>query len=243
MKKFMDENFLLQTKTADQLFQEHAKKLPIYDYHCHLSAKEIAEDINFDNIGQAWLAEDHYKWRAMRANGIAERFCTGDASDYEKFEKWAITIPMTIRNPLYHWTHLELQRFFNVETLLSLKTCKEIYDKCSTLLKTPEYSVRSMMKKMNVKIVCTTDDPLDSLQYHQKIKNDGFEVKVLPTFRPDKAMAVNNSTTYSNYVEKLSEVSFIKIKDFSTLMDAIDQRHGFFHDFGCRLSRRGVSFC
>ena len=238
----MDEDFLLQTKTAIQLFHEHAKNMPIYDYHCHLSAKEIAEDIRFDNIGQAWLAGDHYKWRAMRTNGIAEKYCTGNALDYEKFEKWAETIPMTLRNPLYHWTHLELQRFFNINSLLSLKTCKEIFDDCSTLLKTPEYSVRSIMKKMNVKIVCTTDDPIDSLQYHQKIKDDGFEIKVLPTFRPDKAMAVNDNTTYIDYVDQLSEASNIKIKDFSSLMDAINERHGFFHDFGCRLADHGVEY-
>lgn len=242
MKKFMDENFLLQTQTAIELFHEHAKKMPIYDYHCHLSAKEIAEDINFDNLGQAWLAGDHYKWRAMRTNGITEKYCTGDASDYEKFGKWAETIPMTLRNPLYHWNHLELQRFFNIDTLLSPKTCKEIYDKSSTLLKAPEFSVRNIMRKMNVKIVCTTDDPIDSLQYHQKIKNDGFEIKVLPTFRPDKAMAVKNSSTYIKYIKKLSEVSNINVKDFSSLMEAIDNRHGFFHDFGCRLADQGVEY-
>jgi len=242
MKKFMDENFLLQSQTAIKLFHEHAKKMPIYDYHCHLSAKEIAEDINFDNIGQAWLAGDHYKWRAMRTNGIAEKYCTGDASDYEKFEKWAETVPMTIRNPLYHWNHLELQRFFNINALLSPETCKEIYDKSSALLKTPEYSVRNIMKKMNVKIVCTTDDPADSLQYHQKIKNDGFEIKVLPAFRPDKAMAVNNTSIYIKYLKKLSEVSNTKINDFSSLMDAIDKRHGLFHDFGCRLADHGVEY-
>ena len=242
MKEFMDENFLLQTKTAQKLFHEHAKDMPIYDYHCHLSAKEIAEDIKFDNIGQAWLAGDHYKWRAMRTNGVSEKYCTGDASDYEKFEKWAETIPMTIRNPLYHWTHLELQRFFNINSILSPNTCKEIYEKSSELLNSPEYSVRNIMKMMNVKIICTTDDPVDSLEHHQKIKEGGFEVKVLPTFRPDKAMAVNKLDSYNEYMKKLIKVSKIKIRDFSSLIEAIDKRHGFFHDLGCRIADHGVEY-
>ena len=242
MKEFMDENFLLQTKTAQELFHEHAKDMPIYDYHCHLSAKEIAEDIKFDNIGQAWLAGDHYKWRAMRTNGISEKYCTGDASDYEKFEKWAETIPMTIRNPLYHWTHLELQRFFNINSILSPNTCKEIYEKSSELLNSSEYSVRNIMKMMNVKIICTTDDPVDSLEHHQKIKEEGFEVKVLPTFRPDKAMAVNNLDSYNEYIKKLIKASKIKIHDFSSLIEAIDRRHGFFHDIGCRIADHGVEY-
>ena len=238
----MDENFLLQTKTAQKLFHEHAKDMPIYDYHCHLSAKEIAEDIKFDNIGQAWLAGDHYKWRAMRTNGVSENYCTGDASDYEKFEKWAETIPMTIRNPLYHWTHLELQRFFNINSILSPNTCKEIYEKSSELLNSPEYSVRNIMKMMKVKIICTTDDPVDSLEHHQKIKEGGFEVKVLPTFRPDKAMAVNKLDSYNEYMKKLIKVSKIKIRDFSSLIEAIDRRHGFFHDLGCRIADHGVEY-
>ncbi len=240
MKEFMDENFLLQTETARSLYHDHAKNMPIFDYHCHLPVKEIAEDTNFDNLGQAWLAGDHYKWRAMRSNGVSEKYCTGNASDHEKFEKWAETVPMTIRNPLYHWTHLELQRIFNLKTILSPKTCKEIFDHCTTLLKTSEYSIRNLMRKMNVKLVCTTDDPVSLLKHHQKIRNDGFEIKVLPTFRPDKAMAINNGATYLEYIKKLSKVSDCKINDFFTLMNAIESRHEFFHENGCRVADHGI---
>jgi glucuronate isomerase len=240
MKKFLDENFLLQTETARNLYYEHAEKMPIFDYHCHLSAKAIADDICFDNIGQAWLAGDHYKWRLMRANGIAEKFCTGEATDYEKFEKWAETVPMAIRNPLYHWTHLELQRYFNINDLLNPKTCKFIYDHCSKLLQSPEFSVRNLLIKMKVKVICTTDDPIESLDYHKKIKEDGFQVKVLPTFRPDKAMNVNNSANYNIYISKLGEISGIDIKDFSSLMKALEIRHKYFHDIGCRIADHGI---
>lgn len=238
----MDENFLLQTKTAEYLYHKHAKKMPIFDYHCHLPVKVIAEDICFNNLGQAWLAGDHYKWRAMRSNGIAEKYCTGNATDYEKFEKWAETVPMTIRNPLYHWTHLELQRYFNIDDLLNPNTCKKIYDYCSALLKTPEFSVRNLLLKMNVSVICTTDDPIDSLEFHKEIKDDGFKIKVFPTFRPDKAMAVNDSATYKKYILRLSEVSSIEIKDFSSLMEAINIRHGHFHEIGCRIADHGIEY-
>ncbi len=240
MKKFMDENFLLQTETARELYHEFAKTKPIFDYHCHLPVKDLADDICYDNIGQAWLAGDHYKWRLMRSNGIAEKFCTGDASDYEKFEKWAKTVPMSIRNPLYHWTHLELQRFFNIDDLLSPKTCKKIYNQCSELLQSSEFSVRNLLIKMNVKVICTTDDPTDSLEYHKRIKNDAYSVKVIPAFRPDKAMAINNFTHFINYISKLSEVSNIEIEDFSSLINAIDSRHKYFHDMGCRIADHGI---
>ena len=242
MKGFIDKNFLLQTETARDLYHEFAENKPIFDYHCHLPVKDLADDICYDNIGQAWLAGDHYKWRLMRSNGIAEKFCTGDATDYEKFEKWAETIPMAIRNPLYHWTHLELQRYFNSETLLSPKTCKKIYDQCSALLHSPEFSVRNLLLKMNVKLICTTDDPIDSLEYHKKIKDDGYDVKVFPTFRPDKAMAVEKTAQYINYIAKLSEISGIEIKSFSSLIDALDIRHKYFHDMGCRIADHGISF-
>ena len=214
--------------------------MPIFDYHCHLPVKDIANDICFDNIGQAWLAGDHYKWRLMRTNGIAEKFCTGDATDYEKFEKWAETVPIAIRNPLYHWTHMELQRYFNMSDLLNPKTCKNIYDHCSRMLQSPEFSVRNLLIKMNVKFICTTDDPIESLEYHKKIKDDGFKVKVLPTFRPDKAMAVNNSAGYSKYISKLREISGIDIKDFTSLMEALEIRHKYFHEKGCRVADHGI---
>ncbi|NVM16701.1 MAG: glucuronate isomerase [Candidatus Lokiarchaeota archaeon] len=240
MKKFLDSNFLLQTETARNLYHEFAGKMPIFDYHCHLPVKDLADDVCYDNIGQAWLAGDHYKWRLMRSNGISENFCTGDATDFEKFEKWAETIPMAIRNPLHHWTHLELQRYFNIDTILSPKTCNEIYDQCSTLLQSPDFSVRNLLLKMNVKLICTTDDPIDSLVYHKKLKEDGYKVKIIPTFRPDKAMAIQNTTSYINYVSKLSDISGIEIKNFSSLIEALEVRHKFFHNIGCRIADHGI---
>lgn len=171
MKHFLDDNFVLQNETAQQLYHEHAKSLPIIDYHCHLDPKMIAENYQFDNLGEIWLSGDHYKWRAMRTNGINERFCTGkDISDWEKFEKWAETVPYTMRNPLYHWTHLELKTAFGVTKLLKPETAKEIYDECTAKLRTPEFSARGLMKHYNVEAVCTTDDPIDSLEYHIALK-------------------------------------------------------------------------
>ncbi len=240
MKKFMDKDFLLQTKTARDLYHSHAKKMQIFDYHCHLSPKEIAEDRQFENLAEIWLHGDHYKWRAMRTNGINERYCTGDASDWDKFEKWAETVPQTLRNPLYHWTHLELKNFFGIDKLLSPATAKEIWDECNAKLKTPEYSVRNLIRRANVHTICTTDDPVDSLEYHQQIKADGFEVFVLPAWRPDKAMAVENPGSFNEYVDKLSEVSGIAIKDYGAFMNALEKRHQFFHENGCRLSDHGL---
>ncbi len=240
MKKFMDENFMLQTKTAAKLYHDHAAKMPIYDYHCHLSPKEIAEDKRHDNLGEAWLGGDHYKWRALRANGVTEQFVTGGASWREKFQKWAETVPQTIRNPLYHWTHLELQRYFGIDTLLSPATADKIFDACTAKLRTPEFSARNLMLKMNVKLVCTTDDPIDSLEYHKQIAASGFAVKVLPTFRPDKAAAF--SKDWKNYIQTLEKVSGVAIKDFASLLEAIDLRHEFFHSVGCRLSDHGVAY-
>lgn len=242
LKKFMGENFLLQTKTAEYLYHEHAKNMPIFDYHCHLPVEDIAKDICFNNLGQVWLAGDHYKWRLMRNNGITEKYCTGNASDYEKFEKWAETVPMTIRNPLYHWTHLELNRYFNITELLNPTTCKKIYDHCSALLKTPEFSVRNLLIKMNVNVICTTNDPIDSLEFHKRIKNDGFKIKVFPAFRPDKAMHINNKIEYKKYIHKLSDVANIEIEDFTSLMKAIDIRHNYFHTNGCRIADHGIEF-
>lgn len=240
MKKFMDENFLLQTETAQKLYHEHAAKMPIFDYHCHVPPKEIAEDKQFENITQIWLYGDHYKWRAMRANGVNERFCTGDASDWEKFEKWAETVPNTLRNPLYHWTHLELKLFFGIDKLLNPSTAKEIWDECNAKLQTPEYSVRNIIRKANVHTICTTDDPVDSLEYHRQIKADNFEVAVLPAWRPDKAMAVENTSAFNRYADQLAEVSGISTGNFSDFMDALEKRHQFFHENGCRLSDHGL---
>ena len=191
MKKFMDENFLLQTETAQKLYHEHAAKMPIIDYHCHLIPKMVADDYQFKSLTEIWLGGDHYKWRAMRTNGVDERFCTGkDTSDWEKFEKWAETVPYTFRNPLYHWTHLELKTAFGIDKILSPKTAREIYDECNEKLAQPEYSARGMMRRYHVEAVCTTDDPIDSLEYHIQTRESGFEIKMLPTWRPDKAMAV-----------------------------------------------------
>ena len=240
MKKFMDENFVLQTETAQRLYHDHAEGMPIYDYHCHLSPQEIAEDKQYDNLGEIWLGGDHYKWRAMRTNGVDEKYCTGNASWRDKFQKWAETVPQTIRNPLYHWTHLELRRCFGIDTLLSPATANEIYDECTAKLRTPEYSARNLMRKMNVKLICTTDDPIDSLEYHKQIADDGFEIKVLPTFRPDKAMTF--SKDWKKYIGNLGQVSGVEIRNFETLLMAVEQRHEYYHSVGCRLSDHGVAY-
>ena len=240
MKTFMNKDFLLNTETSRKLYHEYAANMPIFDYHCHINPKEIADDKKFENITQIWLYGDHYKWRAMRTNGVAERYCTGDASDWEKFEKWAETVPQTLRNPLYHWTHLELKRFFGIEDILSPKTAKKIYDACNEKLNTPEYSCRNIIRMANVKVICTTDDPVDNLEHHQKIKKDGFEVTVLPAWRPDKAMAVEDAVSYNEYIDKLGEVADIDIRTFADLINALDMRHKFFHDNGCRLSDHGL---
>ena len=240
MKTFNDSNFLLQTPTAERLYHDHASKMPIIDYHCHLNPEYVASDHRFRNLAEIWLAGDHYKWRAMRTNGVAERFCTGDASDWEKFEKWAETVPYTMRNPLYHWTHLELKTAFGVDKLLSPATAREIYDHCSAMLQQPEYSARGLMTRYNVEVVCTTDDPIDSLEHHIKCKEDGFKCKVLPTWRPDKAMAVESPEAFKTYIDKLSEVSGVAIGSFATLLDALRVRHRFFESVGCRLSDHGI---
>jgi glucuronate isomerase len=236
----MDENFLLQTKTAQDLYYNHAAKMPIFDYHCHINPKQIAEDVRFENITQIWLYGDHYKWRGMRTNGVDEKYCTGNATDREKFDKWAETVPQTLRNPLFHWTHLELKRFFGVEKVLSPKTADEIWEACNEKLNSPGYSVRGIIKMANVHTICTTDDPVDSLEYHRQIKASGFETKVLPAWRPDKAMAVENQKTYNEYIDQLADVAATNISTFSNLMSALDKRHAFFHENGCRLSDHGL---
>lgn len=241
MKAFLDDNFVLQTETAAYLYHEHAKKQPIIDYHCHLDPKQIAEDHRFDNLGEIWLSGDHYKWRAMRTNGIDERFITGkDTSDWEKFEKWVETVPYTMRNPLYHWTHLELKTAFGVTKLLNPDTSKEIFDECTAKLRTPQYSARGLMRHYNVEVVCTTDDPIDSLEHHIALKKEGFEIKVLPTWRPDKALAVEVPAVFRAYVEKLSQASGISVSKFSDLIAALRNRHDFFASVGCRLSDHGM---
>lgn len=240
MKTFMDKDFLLHTDVAKELYHNHAALMPIFDYHCHINPQEIAEDKRYDNITQIWLYGDHYKWRGMRTNGVDEKYCTGNAGDWEKFEKWAETVPHTLRNPLFHWTHLELKKFFGIDKILSPATAKEIWEECNERLNTSEYSCRGIIKKANVHTICTTDDPVDSLEYHRAIKADGFETAVLPAWRPDKAMAVEDPVSYNAYLSQLEEAADMNINSFGDLMDALDNRHEFFHQNGCRLSDHGV---
>ena len=240
MRKFLDENFLLNSKTAQTLYNEYAKDMPIIDYHCHLPQQQIAEDKNFDNLTQVWLYGDHYKWRAMRTNGVNEKYCTGNATDYEKFEQWAATVPYTLRNPLYHWTHLELQRYFDVHEILNASSSKSIYEECSEKLRSKEYSVKNLLRKMNVAAVCTTDDPVDNLAYHQQIKDQRFEIPVLPAFRPDQAMNVSDAAKFIAYTHKLEAASNISISSFADFTKAIRNRHDFFASMGCNVSDHGI---
>ncbi|MDR2474089.1 MAG: glucuronate isomerase [Tannerella sp.] len=240
MKQFMDENFLLETATAQELYHEHAAKMPVIDYHCHLNPKMVADDYRFRSMAEIWLGGDHYKWRAMRTNGVAEHFITGDATDWEKFLKWAETVPFTMRNPLYHWTHLELKTAFGITKVLNPASAKEIYDACNALLATDAFSARGLMRRYRVETVCTTDDPIDSLEYHIATHESGFEIKMLPTWRPDKAMAVENPANYRTYIEKLSAASGVNISSFGDMLDALRVRHKFFAAQGCKLSDHGL---
>jgi glucuronate isomerase len=242
MKTFITEDFLLQSETAKVLYHDFAKQMPIIDYHNHLIPKQIADDAIFENLTQVWLYGDHYKWRAMRTNGIDERYCTGDASDQEKFRKYAETVPYAMRNPLYHWTHLELLRYFDVDILLNANTADEIYQECSAKLKRPDFSVQNLLRKMNVEFVGTTDDPNDSLTYHQQYGQTTAEsaMQMRPTFRPDKAMAVENATAFIAYVQQLSEASRIDIQHFDDFRSALLQRYAHFVALGCRASDHGL---
>ncbi len=240
MKKFLDENFLLRSGTAEYLYHEHAAKMPIIDYHCHLSPAQIAADKNFENITQPWLYGDHYKWRAMRTNGIEERYCSGNAPDREKFNKWAETVPYTMRNPLYHWTHLELQRYFNINDLLSPETAESIYERASAMLQQKEYTPTGLIKKMHVEVVCTTDDPVDSLEHHRVLRTGNKGVKIIPAWRPDNLLTIDNPVLFNQYINTLATVSTAEIRDFATLLEALDSRHRFFHEAGCRLSDHGL---
>ncbi|PRR76482.1 glucuronate isomerase [Clostridium thermopalmarium] len=240
MKKFIDENFLLSNDTAVKLYHDYAKDMPIIDYHCHLNPQEIFENKKFKNITEVWLYGDHYKWRAMRSNGIDEKYITGDASDYEKFMAWAKTVPMAIGNPLYHWTHLELQRFFGIYETLNEKTAPAIWEKANKMLNEEGFGARDLIKKSNVKALCTTDDPVDSLEYHIKLKEDkDFDVTVLPTLRPDKGLNIERET-FIPWVEKLGEVCGKKITNYDELLEALESRVKFFHEVGCRISDHGL---
>ena len=240
MKDFLDKDFLLKTSTAKRLFHDYAADMPIIDYHCHLSPKDIAEDRIFNNIAEVWLHGDHYKWRAMRTNGIHESYCTGDKTDLEKFEQWAATVPYTMRNPLYHWTHMELQRYFNVTEQLSPANAKAVYEHCNALLQTKEFSVRNLLRKMKVKLVCTTDDPVDSLEYHKAMQEEGADIKMVPAFRPDMAMNVGNTESFLQYVKKVEAAAGMQVHTFDDYLLALKRRHDFFAQMGCRVSDHGL---
>ncbi len=241
MSKFLDENFLLSGRAAQRLYHEFAAELPVIDYHCHLPPDQIAGDILFENMSQAWLYGDHYKWRAMRANGIPEEYCTGNRSDPEKFEKWAETVPYTLRNPLYHWTHLELQRYFGCKELLGPATARSIYSQCNEKLQAPGYSVRHLLRKMKVEVVCTTDDPVDSLEYHRKIRQErGGEPRVCPAFRPDKAMNTEDPIAFAAYTACLEAAADMSIGSYEQYLQALKKRHDLFAEMGCTVSDHGL---
>jgi glucuronate isomerase len=239
--KFLGNDFLLQSEAAVKLYHNHAAPQPIVDYHNHLSPKDIAENRQFTNLTDIWLEGDHYKWRAMRSNGVNEKYCTGNASPEEKFMKWAETVPYTMRNPLYHWTHLELKGYFGVDRVLNLETAKSIYDECSAKLQTKEFRVQPLLKMMKVEVVCTTDDPCDDLAYHAAhAKSGSADIKMLPTFRPDKAYAFEDSAAYNTYLKKLSEASAIDIGSLADLLKALENRVNFFAANGCRACDHGL---
>lgn len=242
MKPFLDQNFLLSNDTAIKLYHDYASKMPIVDYHCHINPKEIADDRKYDNITQVWLGGDHYKWRLMRAAGVDEYYITGDAPDYQKFEKWAEVLSKGIGNPLYHWSHLELQKYFDYHGVLTKKTAKEVWEICNKKLAESSMSVRNIIIKSNVTHICTTDDPVDSLEYHEIIEKDpSFNVKVLPAWRPDKAMNIEKPE-FLDYLNNLSLVSGVKINSFKDLRDAIAQRMEYFHERNCRISDHGLDY-
>lgn len=242
MKPFLTEDFLLSTPQARTLYHEVAANLPIIDYHCHLPASHIAADHRFKNLTEIWLAGDHYKWRAMRTHGVSERFCTGDATDREKFDKWAETVPMTLGNPLYHWTHLELRRPFGiVDRLFGPDSATYVWDRCNEMLASPEFSCRNILRKMHVSVVATTDDPADSLKDHARLKKDtGFPVKVVPTFRPDRALAIEHTDSFNSWLDRLAGAAGMKIDTADRLLKALEKRHVAFHDMGCRASDHGL---
>ena len=236
---FIHDDFALENDTAHQVYHKYSANKPIIDFHCHLDPRAIAEDYQYKNLGDMWLGGDHYKWRAMRINGINEKYITGNVNDKQKFLKWAETVPYTVSNPLYHWTHLELARCFGIYDLLSPKTAEKIYHETAEMLKSPEFSTKNFIKKMNVEMIGTTDDPADSLEWHQKLINDGFEVKVLPSFRADNVLKVDDPVSFITYIEKLGKAANISISTYTGLIEALDSRHAFFHHMGARISDSG----
>ncbi|HYF69333.1 MAG TPA: glucuronate isomerase [Ohtaekwangia sp.] len=240
IREFITPDFLLETESAKVLYDQFAAPMPIIDYHNHLSPKDISENRQFNNLTEIWLDGDHYKWRAMRTNGIPERYCTGNASPEEKFQKWAETVPYALRNPLYHWTHLELKNYFGITTLLDGKSALKIYTEANEKLKNEDYFTRGLLNKMNVKVLCTTDDPTDTLEYHQQFAKQEAGFKMYPTFRPDKVYGVEDPVVYAAYLEKLSAVTRIEIKNFDDLLQALENRINFFTEQGCRASDHGL---
>jgi len=240
MRRFLDEDFLLNTETSRRLFHDYARDMPIIDYHNHLPPDEIAQDRRFPDITSIWLNGDHYKWRAMRTNGVSEEFITGGASAREKFRKWAETVPYTMRNPLYHWTHLELQRYFGIHEVLDSRNADDVYDRTTAALQQPGFSVRGLLERANARVLCTTDDPGDSLEHHRAIRESGWHIRVLPAFRPDKAMAIENPVSFNAYLSRLEAAADTSIGDFDDYLDAMRKRHDFFVASGCRVSDHGL---
>lgn len=239
MSLFIHDNFMLKNETAIRLYHDYAKDMPIYDYHCHLSPQDIAENRRFTTITELWLSGDHYKWRAMRAQGIDERYITGDASDKEKFEAWAKTVPNCLGNPLYHWTHLELKRYFGIDELLSSENWERIWNECNEKLASEEYFVQGLIKRSNVNVICTTDDPTDDLSFHKQIKQQNFSVKVLPTFRPDKGLEINHKT-FVPFIKALEDTCKRTISSYGEYVKALEERIEYFHEIGCRISDHGL---
>ena len=243
-REFIHDDFLLGSDAARELYHGHAERMPILDYHNHLSPRQVAEDYRADNIAQLWLGSDHYKWRAMRAAGVDERYVTGDASDWEKFARWAETVPQTMRNPLYHWTALELKRYFGVDTLLKPATAREIYDRCNAMLADDpdSFSARGLLRRMHVEVICTTDDPVDSLEYHMAYARSRVagDPQMLPAWRPDKVVAVESPDGWNGYVDRLSEVVGRPVDSFAALLEALRERQRFFASAGCRVSDHGL---
>lgn len=240
---FIHDDFLLQGTIARRLFHEVAADLPIIDYHCHLPPEDIAANRRFANLHEIWLEGDHYKWRAMRANGVAEDFCTGDADPYEKFMAWAETVPYTLRNPLYHWTHLELKRYFGIDVLLNGHTAREIWDECNRQLATPRRTAHGILEDFNVEVVCTTDDPVDRLEHHDAIGGSGLATRVIPAFRPDAILKIDQPEHFNTYCDRLSASSGLSTRTFDDMVQALKSRHDYFHARGCRLSDHGLSYC
>jgi glucuronate isomerase len=243
VKTFITESFLLESEAARELYFDHAALQPIYDYHCHLPPKQIAENHRFRNLYDIWLAGDHYKWRAMRTNGVAERFCTGDASDEEKYQAFARTVPYTLRNPLYHWSHLELLRYFGIDEIINEDSAAGIWKQANARLAEPDFSTHGILARNRVAVIGTTDDPTDSLEYHRQIRQQGLKTRVYPTFRPDAALKVDQPTAFNAWCEKLSDLANSDLATFSDFLGALKKRHDFFHEQGCRLSDHGLESC